>query len=142
MVDPGMQQVLTIRHPVWQDTLIVAMSNGAIARYKLDLGRMVPRLYCQGMQAVSPVSTTIVLSVNPSPTSDKSLATMSGGYAATAEFTIDDMRAQKHWRAHDLEVWCGAWKNPNEVLTGGDDSQLKLWDIRFPLDRNSMSTTW
>jgi len=74
---------------------------------------------------------TLVLSLAMDPNSAFTIATLSTGEVSV----IDDVEmgnatASRIWKAHDLEVWCSAWKNSDTILTGGDDALLKIWDLR------------
>jgi len=85
----------------------------------------------------------LVLSLAPENVIGDVLTTLSTGEAAIV--TPGDgtnTRARDLWKSHDLEVWCGAWKSRNEVMTGGDDALLKLWDRREQLKVPSLISKW
>jgi hypothetical protein len=63
-------------------------------------------------------------------TTGQAITTLSTGDVAIANVEKRSTKVLQTWKAHDLEAWCGAWKDPNVVLTGGDDALLKLWDLR------------
>lgn len=68
----------------------------------------------------------------------KTLVTLSTGEASVMDIADGDMGTANTWKAHDLEVWCSAWRTNNVVLTGGDDALLKVWDLR---DNTATQTT-
>jgi diphthine methyl ester acylhydrolase len=85
--------------------------------------------------------TTLVLSLAPAPEGGKILSTLSSGEVAVVGMgTAKDSTLL--WNAHDLEVWCGAWKSAQTVLTGGDDAVLKVWDLREHLPLPSAVSRW
>jgi WD40 repeat protein len=60
------------------------------------------------------------------------IATLSTGDVAIANVEKRSTTVLQTWKAHELEAWCGAWRDSNVVLTGGDDALLKIWDLRDP----------
>ncbi|KAG9394176.1 WD domain, G-beta repeat [Carpediemonas membranifera] len=44
------------------------------------------------------------------------------------------LERQASWKAHDYDPWCciHSEADPNQLLTGGDDCALKVWDQRCP----------
>jgi WD40 repeat protein len=119
------------------EILVVALSNGAITMYELKLDDH-PNLQHVVTFNYFPQA-TLVLSLAMSPTHTSTVATLSTGHVAI----IDDGRVSAEpWKAHDLEVWCSAWKSDYTILTGGDDSLLKLWDLRSDLQTVQSVSKW
>jgi WD40 repeat protein len=58
------------------------------------------------------------------------LATLSTGEVSAVDVGTERTSASLSWKAHEMEVWCSAWKASDVVLTGGDDALLKVWDLR------------
>jgi WD40 repeat protein len=112
-----------------------------MALYSLELGGETPQLlHVANFQGFS--DSTLVLSIAVDEKSRGAIATLSTGEAAIVQLEPARWTTQQKWKAHDLEVWCGAWKSPNEVLTGGDDALLKLWDIRDSDNHCSIQSRW
>jgi WD40 repeat protein len=131
---------LIARHSVKLDQLIVALSTGAMSLYSLNLDKTTPQLHHIGTYEHFD-SSTLLLSLSVEKASADILATLSTGEAAIIDGS-NEGTIKKSWKAHDLEVWCSAWKTSNEVLTGGDDSMLKLWDIREDTATPSITSKW
>jgi len=107
--------------------MVVALSNGRIAQYVLTKDSGSPKLeYINDVHCFP--DSALVLSLAVHGQSGKVLSTLSTGEVAIVGPQAIDSPIL--WRAHDLEVWCGAWKSPDIVLTGGDDAKLKIWDLR------------
>ena len=122
------------------DQLIVALSTGAMSLYSLNLDMTTPQIHHIGTYEHFD-SSTLVLSLSVENTSADILATLSTGEVAIIDVS-NEGTIRKSWQAHDLEAWCSAWKTSNEVLTGGDDSMLKLWDIREDIVSPSITSQW
>jgi WD40 repeat protein len=116
--------------------LLVALSTGTIATYSLTL-RPTPTLtHTFDTQLFH--DSTLVLSLAVASFTANVLATLSSGAVAIVERN----KLGNQWKAHDLEVWCGAWKSSETLLTGGDDSKLKLWDLREKVETPSLQASW
>lgn len=132
---------LSPRHPYELDLLLVALSNGCMATYKLVLQDAEAALhFLDAAQLFS--ETSLVLSLTPNRNQEKTLITLSTGEVSVVDIPDGEMHIANTWRAHDLEVWCSAWKTNNVALTGGDDSLLKVWDLRDNTATQSMITRW
>lgn len=121
--------------------LLVALSNGCTATYKLVLDTPDPHLQLVSNAQLFP-ETCLVLSLAPNLRSNETLATLSTGEVAVMTTRNDTMELKQTWKAHDLEVWCSSWKTENTVLTGGDDALLKIWDLRDDTTTQSMVSKW
>ena len=118
------------RHIARPEQLVVALSNGTIALYELILEAMqAPQLRHVGSFQHYPDS-TLVLSLAMDSNSAFTVATLSTGDVSVIDVGIGNATTLQIWKAHDLEVWCSAWKNSDTILTGGDDALLKIWDLR------------
>jgi WD40 repeat protein len=137
-LDPG---GLFLRHSRQPDCLLVALSNGCTASYKLVLDTPDPKLHLVESAQLFP-DTCLVLSLAPNTVSDDTLATLSTGETAVVNTENGTMETKHTWQAHDLEVWCSAWKTPNVVLTGGDDALLRIWDLRDTTATQTMVSKW
>jgi hypothetical protein len=122
------------------DQLIVALSTGATSLYSLNSDMTKPQLHHIGTYQHF-TSSTLVLSLSVEKASADILATLSTGEVAIIDMN-NEGTVKKSWKAHDLEAWCSAWKTSNEVLTGGDDSMLKSWDIRVDTATPSITSKW
>ena len=87
----------------------------------------------------SPPFETLALSLDWSnrlhSTSTPNLITSySNGHLCLQSLTPTGLMPLSHWRAHDLEVWIGAFDahNPSLVYSGSDDGIFKTWDTRTP----------
>ena len=119
-----------IRHILRPKQLVVALSNGTIALYELSMEvTEAPQLRHVGDFQQYPNS-ALVLSLAMDSTSALTIATLSTGKVSVVEVGMEDATASLVWKAHNLEVWCGAWKTSDTILTGGDDALLKVWDLR------------
>jgi diphthine methyl ester acylhydrolase len=109
--------------------LTVALANGSIEVYALKLNDHDP----PSLQRVNSIQyfeeSSLVLSLAASP-STPLLGTLSTGELSTLDVQSETKDPISRWKAHDLEVWCGAWKSPETILSGGDDALLKVWDLR------------
>jgi len=132
---------LSFRHPLRRDILLVALSNGCMGSYKLVLDSTEPELHFIENAKLFP-DTSLVLSLAPRTVSDSILATLSTGEVAVVSQVNGNIETTRTWQAHDLEVWCSAWKTPNIVLTGGDDALLRTWDIREDIVSQTMVSKW
>jgi len=119
------------RHTVRREILVVALSTGCIALYELILGGN-PRLQHLDDFSFFP-DKFLVLSLGMSSVGTSVISTLSTGLVSILDMAQQIPRRGLTWTAHDLEVWCSAWKSADTVLTGGDDSLLKLWDLREDL---------
>jgi WD40 repeat protein len=119
-----------LRHSLHPDLLVVALSTGCIATYQLNLrDDEVPHLcHLKGFQQFPQMS--LVLSLAPNSRSSTMLATLSTGEVSAVDVGTERTSASLSWKAHEMEVWCSAWKTSDVVLTGGDDALLKVWDLR------------
>jgi WD40 repeat protein len=118
------------RHSLRPEQLVVALSNGCIAIYELILNdTKAPQLRHLGNIPLFPQS-SLLLSIAMNSTSGAVLTTLSTGEASIVDVKFGSTGASSVWKAHDLEVWCSAWKNSDTVMTGADDALLKLWDLR------------
>jgi len=133
--------VFIIRHPLRPDILLVALSNGCMGSYKLVLDGIEPELHFLESAKLFP-DTSLVLSLAPSTVSESILATLSTGEVAVVTQANGNLGTTRTWQAHDLEVWCSAWKTPNIVLTGGDDALLRIWDLREDIATQTMVSKW
>jgi WD40 repeat protein len=120
---------------------LVALSNGCVGSYKLVLDSTEPELRFVENARLFP-DTSLVLSLAPSTVSDSILVTLSTGEVAVVTLANGNMETTRTWQAHDLEVWCSAWKTPNIVLTGGDDALLRIWDLREDIVTQTMVSKW
>lgn len=119
------------RHIHRPEQLVVALSNGTIALYELSLEVMqAPQLRHVGNFQYYHDS-TLVLSLAMDLNSAFTIATLSTGDVSVIDVGMGNATASQIWKAHGLEVWCSAWKNPDTILTGGDDALLKIWDLRL-----------
>jgi WD40 repeat protein len=119
-----------IRHIIRPRQLVVALSNGTIALYELSLGFIeAPQLRHLGDFQQYPNS-TLVLSLAMDLTSALTIATLSTGKVSIVDVGMENLTSSRVWNAHNLEVWCSAWKTSDTILTGGDDALLKVWDLR------------
>jgi WD40 repeat protein len=119
-----------IRHIIRPEQLVVALSNGTITLYELSLEEIeAPQLRHVGDFQHYPDS-ALVLSLSMNPTTAFTIATLSTGQVSIVDVGMENATTSRVWRAHNLEVWCSAWKTSDTVLTGGDDALLKVWDLR------------
>jgi diphthine methyl ester acylhydrolase len=119
-----------IRHILRPERLLVALANGTIALYELSLEEIeAPQLRHVGDFQQYPDS-TLVLSLSMNSTSASTIATLSTGQVSVVDLRMENATTSRIWKAHNLEVWCSAWKTSDTILTGGDDALLKLWDLR------------
>ena len=119
-----------IRHILRLEQLVVALSNGTIALYELSLEEIqAPQLRHVGDFQQYPHS-TLVLSLSMNSISAFTIATLSTGQVSVVDVEMQNVTTSRIWKAHDLEVWCSAWKTSDTLLTGGDDALLKVWDLR------------
>jgi len=107
----------------------VALSNGTMSLYLLDLESDHVQLHHIETGQCFPES-TLILSLAVDGESEEVLATLSTGEVAVVRCNDITKDPRLFWQAHDLEVWCGAWKSREIILTGGDDARLKVWDLR------------
>ena len=117
------------RLPSKPEVLVVAMSNGSIGLYSLKPDGPRSQLLHVGDSIVSAQS-DLVLALATQPSSDTLLSSLSSGEVSIVKVNNVEAVILNSWIAHNLEVWCSAWKDQNVVLTGADDAILKLWDIR------------
>jgi WD40 repeat protein len=129
------------RHTLQPDKLLVALSTGSFALYTLDLGGESPQLHHIETYEQFPNS-TLVLSIAVEEKSAAVLATLSTGEVSILDVDTQRATSRQMWKAHDLEVWCSAWKTPNEILTGGDDALLRLWDLRDQDPNCTIQSGW
>lgn len=118
------------RHSLRPHQLVVALSIGCIAIYELSLEDMKAPQLCHIGNFQLFHESALVLSLAVHAISARVLTTVSTGEVSVVDVECGNASASCIWNAHDLEVWCGAWKTPDTVLTGGDDALLKVWDIR------------
>ena len=119
-----------IRHIIRPRQLVVALSNGTIALYELSLEVIeAPQLRHIGDFQQYPNS-TLVLSLAMDSNSTLTIATLSTGKVSIVDVGMENATSSRVWNAHNLEVWCSAWKTSDTILTGGDDALLKVWDLR------------
>lgn len=107
----------------------MALSNGTMSLYLLDLESDHVQLHHIETGQCFPES-TLILSLAVDGESEEVLATLSTGEVAVVRCNDITKDPRLFWQAHDLEVWCGAWKSREIILTGGDDARLKVWDLR------------
>jgi len=109
--------------------LAVALANGSIELYdvNIDTDSSASLRKSNAVQASKESSLVLSLAVS---TSTHLLATFSTGEISAGPLHSDKIERWTTWKAHDLEVWCGAWKSTDVVLSGGDDTFLKIWDLR------------
>ena len=107
----------------------MALSNGSIGLYSLKPDGSRSQLLHIGDSIVSAQS-DLVLALATQPSSDTLLSSLSNGEVSIVKVNNVEAVILNSWTAHNLEVWCSAWKDKNVVLTGADDALLKLWDIR------------
>ncbi|WFD30678.1 methylated diphthine methylhydrolase [Malassezia sp. CBS 17886] len=91
-------------------------------------------------------------SVPPSPGPPASLiVSQSNGTLATVPRLASDTdasgapRGLETWHAHDYEAWTVAWdcwSDATVAWSGGDDLQLKGWDLRTPIHDGSREPTF
>ena len=127
--NPNMPWKLTRRLPHRPSLLAVALANGSIEFYDVNIDNdSSPSLQkSNAVQASKESSLVLSLAVS---TSTHLLATFSTGEVSVGPVHSDKVDRWTTWKAHDLEVWCGAWKSTDVVLSGGDDTFLKIWDLR------------
>ena len=118
----------------------MALSTGCIALYVLELAGN-PRLEHVNDFPFFP-DTTLVLSLGVSCVGTSVISTLSTGQVSILDMTQQTPEQAETWKAHDLEVWCSAWKSADTVLTGGDDSLLKVWDLRQNLQTAQAVSKW
>ncbi|KDQ30788.1 hypothetical protein PLEOSDRAFT_1037842 [Pleurotus ostreatus PC15] len=60
------------------------------------------------------------------------VVSLSNGQLALLQPDDQNLAVTQLWHAHDYEPWIAAWDywNTNLIYSGGDDLQLKCWDIR------------
>jgi WD40 repeat protein len=109
--------------------LTVALANGSIEVYALKLnGHDTPSLQkVDSIQYFEEFSLVLSLAASAST---PLLATLSTGELSTLDVQSKTKDPISRWKAHNLEVWCAAWKSPETILSGGDDALLKVWDLR------------
>ena len=106
----------------------MALSKGRVALYELKLAGS-PRLeHIDDFHFFA--DTTLVLSLGISSQRPSVIATLSTGDMSVFDMAQQSPQQAESWKAHDLEVWCSAWKTQDTIMTGGDDSLLKVWDLR------------
>lgn len=118
----------------------MALSNGCIALYELKLDGS-PFLEHINDSRLFP-STTLVLSLGMSSTSTSVITTLSTGEVSVLDMAQQFPQQTETWKAHDLEVWCSAWKTQDTILTGGDDSLFKVWDLRHNPKTTQQLSKW
>ena len=106
----------------------MALSTGCIALYELKLSGNSHLEYVDNLQFFT--EEALVLSLGVSPISTCMVSTLSTGEVSIVDMAQETPQQKEAWKAHDLEVWCSAWKSADTIITGGDDSLLKLWDLR------------
>ncbi|KAL3876176.1 hypothetical protein ACJMK2_034047 [Sinanodonta woodiana] len=70
-------------------------------------------------------------------TSEPSVAaTDSDGFVSLFKVTPAAVEKTCRWKCHDFEAWITAFNqwDPSLLYTGGDDCQLKVWDLRIGTD--------
>ena len=105
-----------MRHPLDPAHLLVALSTGSMASYVLNLDGQNPQLHLLRTYRQFD-SSTLVLSLAMEKTYGGMVATLSTGEVAVINVEKENANTQQSWKAHDMEVWCSAWKTSNVVLT-------------------------
>lgn len=118
----------------------MALSNGCIALYELKLDGSPFLEHINDSRLCS--STTLVLSLGMSSTTTSVITTLSSGEVSILDMAQQSPQQTETWKAHDLEVWCSAWRTQDTILTGGDDSLLKIWDLRHDPKTTQSLSKW
>lgn len=84
---------------------------------------------------IDDASLCLSLDWNPSDSKEFCVTLSDGTVALSRENSLT------RWKAHDLEVWCACFDPEGRLLlTGSDDSLMKMWDIRADFERPTATT--
>jgi diphthine methyl ester acylhydrolase len=113
-----------------KNNLITANSGGFIENFKLnEASNELEKLTSLKLRDNEPDCLALSLDINLN-SRDKVMASDSKGNISHLDMEHNIIINQ--WKAHDFEAWTVAFNTFNDsiIFSGGDDSSLKVWDMR------------